>query len=104
MIVPLQCGIYITEAAASPESRERIVSLDSACVTGNQLFAAALDTVLSSMDDGWWYMVGLAAGPVVGTPVHRVPLPARKTAVSTEQRSNDAAMGRAYAHSRHAGG
>jgi SP family myo-inositol transporter-like MFS transporter 13 len=60
MVVPL----YIAEAAP-PESRGRLVSLNSACVTGGQFFAAVLDAMLSSVDDGWRYMLGLAAVPAV---------------------------------------
>lgn len=60
MVVPL----YIAEAAP-PESRGLLVSLNTACVTGGQFFAAVLDAMLSSVDDGWRYMLGLAAVPAV---------------------------------------
>jgi SP family myo-inositol transporter-like MFS transporter 13 len=60
MAVPL----YIAEASP-PDMRGRLVSLNTACITGGQFFAAVLDASLSTMDGGWRYMLGLAAVPAV---------------------------------------
>ncbi|KAL4146412.1 hypothetical protein PRNP1_012276 [Phytophthora ramorum] len=58
MTVPL----YIAEVAPS-SSRGQLVSLNNACVTGGQFFACVLDAVLANVDNGWRYMLGLAAIP-----------------------------------------
>lgn len=60
MAVPL----YLAEASP-PHLRGRLVSLNTALVTGGQFFAAVLDAVLSDVPDGWRYMLGLAAVPAV---------------------------------------
>ncbi|GMF10716.1 unnamed protein product [Phytophthora lilii] len=58
MTVPL----YIAEVSP-PSIRGQLVSLNNACVTGGQFFACVLDAFLANVDDGWRYMLGLAAIP-----------------------------------------
>ncbi|GMF60562.1 unnamed protein product [Phytophthora fragariaefolia] len=58
MTVPL----YIAEVSP-PSIRGQLVSLNNACVTGGQFFACVLDAVLANADNGWRYMLGLAAIP-----------------------------------------
>ncbi|TDH72009.1 hypothetical protein CCR75_003292 [Bremia lactucae] len=58
MTVPL----YIAEVSP-PHLRGRLVSLNTALVTGGQFFAGVLDALLANVDDGWKYMLGLAAIP-----------------------------------------
>ncbi|EGZ29435.1 hypothetical protein PHYSODRAFT_322955 [Phytophthora sojae] len=60
MTVPL----YIAEVSP-PNIRGRLVSLNNACVTGGQFFACVLDALLANVDDGWRYMLGLAAIPAL---------------------------------------
>ncbi|KAG7385588.1 hypothetical protein PHYPSEUDO_001240 [Phytophthora pseudosyringae] len=58
MTVPL----YIAEVSP-PTIRGQLVSLNNASVTGGQFFACVLDAVLADADQGWRYMLGLAAIP-----------------------------------------
>ncbi|KUF82800.1 hypothetical protein AM588_10005713 [Phytophthora nicotianae] len=58
MTVPL----YIAEVSP-PDIRGQLVSLNNACVTGGQFFACVLDAILADVDQGWRYMLGLAAIP-----------------------------------------
>lgn len=58
MTVPL----YIAEVSP-PHVRGRLVSLNTLLVTGGQFFACVLDALLSTVPDGWRYMLGLAAIP-----------------------------------------
>ncbi|CAH0474823.1 unnamed protein product [Peronospora belbahrii] len=58
MTVPL----YIAEVSP-PNIRGQLVSLNNACVTGGQFFACVLDAMLAGADNGWRYMLGLAAIP-----------------------------------------
>eukprot|EP00644_Phytophthora_capsici_P009280 jgi/Phyca11/563757/estExt2_Genewise1.C_PHYCAscaffold_130098 len=58
MTVPL----YIAEVSP-PEIRGRLVSLNTALVTGGQFFSGVLDALLADVEDGWRYMLGLAAIP-----------------------------------------
>ncbi|KAL3657386.1 hypothetical protein V7S43_017705 [Phytophthora oleae] len=58
MTVPL----YIAEVSP-PDIRGRLVSLNTALVTGGQFFSGVLDALLADVDDGWRYMLGLAAIP-----------------------------------------
>ncbi|OWY96897.1 Proton myo-inositol cotransporter, partial [Phytophthora megakarya] len=58
MTVPL----YIAEVSP-PDIRGQLVSLNNACVTGGQFFACVLDALLADVDNGWRYMLGLAAIP-----------------------------------------
>ncbi|GMF10715.1 unnamed protein product [Phytophthora lilii] len=60
MTVPL----YIAEVSP-PDIRGRLVSLNTALVTGGQFFSGVLDALLADVDDGWRYMLGLAAIPAV---------------------------------------
>ncbi|RLN37274.1 hypothetical protein BBJ28_00010301 [Nothophytophthora sp. Chile5] len=60
MTVPL----YIAEASP-PHIRGRLVSLNSALITGGQFFASVLDALLADTDEGWRYMLGLAAIPAI---------------------------------------
>ncbi|KAE9003304.1 Proton myo-inositol cotransporter [Phytophthora rubi] len=60
MTVPL----YIAEVAP-PDIRGRLVSLNTALVTGGQFFSGVLDALLADVDNGWRYMLGLAAVPAV---------------------------------------
>ncbi|EGZ29437.1 hypothetical protein PHYSODRAFT_249258 [Phytophthora sojae] len=58
MTVPL----YIAEVSP-PDIRGRLVSLNTALVTGGQFFSGLLDALLADVDGGWRYMLGLAAVP-----------------------------------------
>lgn len=58
MTVPL----YIAEVSP-PDIRGQLVSLNNACVTGGQFFACVLDALLADVNQGWRYMLGLAAIP-----------------------------------------
>ncbi|GMF60558.1 unnamed protein product [Phytophthora fragariaefolia] len=58
MTVPL----YIAEVSP-PDMRGRLVSLNTALVTGGQFFSGVLGALLADVDDGWRYMLGLAAVP-----------------------------------------
>ncbi|KAG6615957.1 putative proton myo-inositol cotransporter [Phytophthora cinnamomi] len=60
MTVPL----YIAEASP-PQIRGRLVSLNSAMITGGQFFASVLDALLADTAGGWRYMLGLAAIPAI---------------------------------------
>ncbi|KAF4036857.1 Sugar (and other) transporter [Phytophthora infestans] len=60
MTVPL----YIAEVSP-PDIRGRLVSLNTALVTGGQFFSGVLDALLADMDNGWRYMLGLAAIPAL---------------------------------------
>lgn len=60
MTVPL----YIAEASP-PQIRGRLVSLNSALITGGQFFASVLDALLADTEGGWRYMLGLAAIPAI---------------------------------------
>ncbi|KAE8882291.1 Proton myo-inositol cotransporter [Phytophthora fragariae] len=60
MTVPL----YIAEASP-PQIRGRLVSLNSALITGGQFFASVLDALLADTEGGWRFMLGLAAIPAV---------------------------------------
>ncbi|KAG6615926.1 putative proton myo-inositol cotransporter [Phytophthora cinnamomi] len=60
MTVPL----YIAEVSP-PDIRGRLVSLNTALVTGGQFFSGVLDALLANVDNGWRYMLGLAAIPAV---------------------------------------
>ncbi|CAH0493536.1 unnamed protein product [Peronospora farinosa] len=60
MTVPL----YIAEVSP-PNIRGQLVSLNNACVTGGQFFACVLDAMLAGVDNGWRYMLGLAALPAI---------------------------------------
>ncbi|KAG3169616.1 Proton myo-inositol cotransporter [Phytophthora idaei] len=60
MTVPL----YIAEMSP-PDIRGRLVSLNTALVTGGQFFSGVLDALLADMDNGWRYMLGLAAIPAL---------------------------------------
>jgi MFS transporter, SP family, solute carrier family 2 (myo-inositol transporter), member 13 len=60
MTVPL----YIAEVSP-PQIRGRLVSLNTVLVTGGQFFASVLAAALSKVDDGWRYMLGLAAIPAM---------------------------------------
>jgi SP family myo-inositol transporter-like MFS transporter 13 len=60
MTVPL----YIAEVSP-PDIRGRLVSLNTALVTGGQFFSGVLDAMLADVDDGWRFMLGLAAIPAV---------------------------------------
>ncbi|KAL4085921.1 hypothetical protein PRIC1_014546 [Phytophthora ramorum] len=54
--------LYIAEVSP-PQLRGRLVSLNSALVTGGQFFASVLDALLADTEGGWRYMLGLAAVP-----------------------------------------
>ncbi|KAG7391571.1 hypothetical protein PHYBOEH_006655 [Phytophthora boehmeriae] len=54
--------LYIAEASP-PHIRGRLVSLNTALVTGGQFFASILDALLADTDAGWRYMLGFAALP-----------------------------------------
>ncbi|RLN57395.1 hypothetical protein BBJ28_00002693 [Nothophytophthora sp. Chile5] len=60
MTVPL----YIAEVSP-PDIRGRLVSLNTALVTGGQFFSGVLDALLADVDGGWRYMLGLAAVPAI---------------------------------------
>ncbi|RLN52312.1 hypothetical protein BBJ29_009742 [Phytophthora kernoviae] len=66
--------LYIAEASP-PHIRGRLVSLNSALVTGGQFFASVLDALLADTDGGWRYMLGLAAFPAAVQFVGFVFLP-----------------------------
>jgi SP family myo-inositol transporter-like MFS transporter 13 len=70
MTVPL----YIAEASP-PHLRGRLVSLNSALITGGQFFASVLDALLSGTEGGWRYMLGLAAVPAIVQFVGFLALP-----------------------------
>ncbi|KAF1793292.1 Major facilitator superfamily domain [Phytophthora cactorum] len=56
--------LYIAEASP-PQTRGRLVSLNSALITGGQFFASVLDALLADTEGGWRYMLGLAAIPAI---------------------------------------
>ncbi|KAG6959027.1 hypothetical protein JG688_00010275 [Phytophthora aleatoria] len=56
--------LYIAEASP-PQIRGRLVSLNSALITGGQFFASVLDALLADTEGGWRYMLGLAAIPAI---------------------------------------
>ncbi|KAK1947668.1 Proton myo-inositol cotransporter [Phytophthora citrophthora] len=56
--------LYIAEVSP-PQIRGRLVSLNSALITGGQFFASVLDALLADTRGGWRYMLGLAAIPAI---------------------------------------
>lgn len=60
MTVPL----YIAEVSP-PNIRGQLVSLNTTFVTGGQFFAGVLDALFANVNDGWRYMLGLAAIPAI---------------------------------------
>ncbi|KAI9911952.1 hypothetical protein PsorP6_009632 [Peronosclerospora sorghi] len=58
MTVPL----YIAEVSP-PNIRGQLVSLNNACITGGQFFAYIFDAMLADVNEGWRYMLGMAAVP-----------------------------------------
>ncbi|POM68383.1 Inositol transporter [Phytophthora palmivora] len=56
--------LYIAEVSP-PQIRGRLVSLNSALITGGQFFASVLDALLADTEGGWRYMLGLAAVPAI---------------------------------------
>ncbi|KAL4173306.1 hypothetical protein KRP22_008459 [Phytophthora ramorum] len=85
MTVPL----YIAEVSP-PEIRGRLVSLNTAMVTGGQFFSGMLDALLADVDGGWRYMLGLAAVPAAVQFVGFLMLPESPRYLVSKGRMDDA--------------
>jgi SP family myo-inositol transporter-like MFS transporter 13 len=85
MTVPL----YIAEVSP-PDIRGRLVSLNTVCVTGGQFSASVLDALLADVDQGWRYMLGLAALPAVLQLMGFVVLPESPRYLISKGRNDEA--------------
>ena len=56
--------IYLSECAPK-ESRGSIITINNLSLTGGQFLSAFVCAILSDVDSGWRYMLGLAAVPAV---------------------------------------
>lgn len=56
--------IYLSECAPK-ESRGSIITINNLSLTGGQFLSAFVCAILSDVDNGWRYMLGLAAVPAI---------------------------------------
>ncbi|KAK7793600.1 hypothetical protein R5R35_011114 [Gryllus longicercus] len=61
-IASMSVPVYIAESAL-PESRGPLVTVNTLCITCGQFIAAAVCGAFSTHQEGWRYMLGLAAVP-----------------------------------------
>ena len=63
-IASMSVPIYLSECAPK-ESRGSIITINNLSLTGGQFLSAFVCAILSDVDSGWRYMLGLAAVPAV---------------------------------------
>ena len=63
-IASMSVPIYLAECAPT-EHRGAIITVNNLSITGGQLIAALVCALLANVNDGWRWMLGLAAGPAI---------------------------------------
>ena len=63
-IASMSVPMYLSECAPK-KSRGKIVTINNLSLTGGQFLSAFVCAILSGVDNGWRYMLGLAAVPAV---------------------------------------
>ncbi|KAF4036855.1 Sugar (and other) transporter [Phytophthora infestans] len=81
--------LYIAEASP-PQIRGRLVSLNSALITGGQFFASVLDALLADTEGGWRYMLGLAVIPAIVQFAGFLALPESPRHLASKGREDEA--------------